>query len=810
MTVLPLILLNLVAAEQPIDEFQYSDLQTARQAWVAGEGTPPVELVADDGRPALEVLAPFATNDRLSRTVIDRRVKLDLAAPGEFVLEVDSHTPQAMARLTLYFRSGDGWYAAGGSLGKRGWHTLHFSKARFRIEGTPTGWDKIDGVRIAVWRSQRKDASLRIRRLAALSHEVALVIPSAAAHPDDSEVKSALDVADRVSGMLTELGLGADAIDEAAITRGALGNRRVAILAHNPRLGSEAADALQRFVEAGGKLLVCYQLRHQLAPVLGLAEQKYVRQRRPGDFAEILFDAADIAGLPEKVRQASWNITVAEPAGHNARVIGRWYDDAGKPTGHAAMLISDRGAFLSHIILSDDLPAKKQLLAAILGRLAPPLWQQMAHSALQRAERIGHCNGLPELLAHIRASRSAEARDRLAAAVEARRMAEASLEQKAYPQSVQQAQSAQRLLAEAYLYAQPSRPREGRAVWNHSGTGAYPGDWERSAKELAAAGFNMILPNMLWGGRAHYPSNVLPRSSTFRQYGDQIGQCVAAAKKHGLEVHVWKVNYNLSGAPGDFVAKLGREGRLQVTVRGEPHPWLCPSHPENQKLELESMLEVAQEYPVDGLHFDYIRYPGRDSCYCDGCRKRFEADTGRKVSDWPRECYSGSRREEYNDWRCRQITALVAAVHREGKRLRADLKISAAVFGSYPACRDSVAQDWPKWIEAGYLDFVCPMDYTSSDMQFAALVADQIELVKGRIPIYPGIGATASRSTLSADRVVGQIYHARRLGASGFTIFNFSRSTTQSIIPGVGLGAGAERALPPHGSYPKSTRNTKR
>ena len=82
-------------------------------------------------------------------------------------------------------------------------------------------------------------------------------------------------------------------------------------------------------------------------------------------------------------------------------------------------------------------------------------------------------------------------------------------------------------------------------MWNHSGTGAYPGDWERSAKLLAENGFNMILPNMLWGGLAHYPSDVLPRSATFRKYGDQIEQCCAAAKRHGIEVHVWKVNYNL-------------------------------------------------------------------------------------------------------------------------------------------------------------------------------------------------------------------------------------------------------------------------
>ena len=152
---------------------------------------------------------------------------------------------------------------------------------------------------------------------------------------------------------------------------------------------------------------------------------------------------------------------------------------------------------------------------------------------------------------------------------------------------------------------------EGRAFWNHSGTGAYPGDWERTAKALQAGGFNMILPNQLWAGRADYPSKLLPQSETFRKYGDQVAQCVAAAHRHGLQVHVWKVNFNLGNAPREFVEKLRREGRTQVSAGGKATNWLCPSHPENFKLEVDTMLEVARMYAVDGLHFDYIRYPGR-------------------------------------------------------------------------------------------------------------------------------------------------------------------------------------------------------
>ena len=74
-----------------------------------------------------------------------------------------------------------------------------------------------------------------------------------------------------------------------------------------------------------------------------------------------------------------------------------------------------------------------------------------------------------------------------------------------------------------------------------------------------------------------------------------------------------------------------------------------------------------------------------------------------------------------------------------------------------------------------------------------------MKLVGGRIPVYPGIGATATRSKLSPASVVGQIHHARTLGAAGFTIFNFNRNTVGDVIPGVGLGAGSRPARPPHG-----------
>lgn len=787
-----------LGAELEIDRFDYRDTASARVAWKASERTPQLEMLSDGGRNVLQVRAPFQSQPELSRAVLDRHVKLDLSVPGAFALEIQADRPEAIGHLSLYFHAGHGWYSASGILTKPGWQTVRFLKSSYQTEEKPDGWDKIDTIRIAAWNGRPLDAAIRIRRLTAISHEVAMVVPSRPSGKLVGEMKSAYDIAHRIAFVLDELRLGCDQIDEASVAQGGLGARKVAFLVYSPHLSDETLAGLEAFVARGGKLLACYSLPPRLARLLDIKSAKYVRPDRPGTFAEMRFDAQLIPGLPDVARQHSANITAVEPDSPNGRVVGRWYDEQGQATNYAALVVGRHGAFLSHVVQGDDPERKKQLLAALLGHLDASLWRSMVEGEIEHASRIGPFETVELLRGFIHAHASPEARQRFDESLARLAVARQKFQAGQYVEAAADARQSRAGLARAYALAQPSRAIEGRAVWNHSGTGAYPGDWDRSAKELAAAGFNIILPNMLWGGLAHYESDILPRSKVVQEHGDQIAQCVAAAKKHGLEVHVWKVNYNLSNAPQEFVEKMRAEKRLIVSANGEADKWLCPSHPENFKLEVESMLEVARKYDVDGLHFDYIRYPGGEYCFCDGCRQRFEAESGHAVSQWPKDCRSGDRREEYQDFRCRQITRLVEAVHREAQRIKPAIKISAAVFSAYPGCRRDVGQDWVAWVKAGYLDFLCPMDYTESREKFQGLVENQLRLIEKRIPMYPGIGATASRCTLTSDEVLAQIHEARQLGAAGFTIFNYQPSTAESILPDIGLGAGKQRARLPH------------
>jgi len=798
---LPVVATAQTAGTQEIvlEGLNYGNEAEAQGAWHPSERTAPVRLVREDGTVALEVALPFASQPAWPRSVHDRRVSLDLSRPGEFLVEVLVEPVEAVGYISLYFRSGEGWYAASGSVTRPGRQVLRFRKSDFRTEERPQGWHQIDGIRISFWRGQNLDGRARIYRLVAVRHAIAILGPAAAIYGRDPEYRTARETLQRFARLLDDLGLEYDEWDDASPNPQIWAEQKVIIVPYHPRLTPDATKALAEAIRQGTRVFLNYQAPAELLGLLGIGKTRWVGQQFPGQFAEVRFDRQILPDLPEVMRQSSWNVTEAEPAAADAQVIGWWYTASGEATRKPAMILSPRGAFFSHILLDGDTENQRLMLAAVLSALLPELKTEITRGLLTRAVQVGHLTSLDELRAWLKTylpdsthpawQSFAEAEQSLLA------VREAQSQGKAPSINLRELQQLRGKLIQAYLSAQPSPHVEGRAYWNHSGLGAYPGDWERTARELSEAGFNMVLPNMLWAGLAHYASDILPRSEAFQEYGDQIEQCVAACHRHGLEVHVWKVNFNLSNAPQLFMDQMRAAGRTQMTRRGEPSNWLCPSHPENQRLEVETMLEVVRKYPVDGIHFDYIRYPGPDNCFCPGCRQRFEAEMGVKVAQWPDDCVSGPLRSQYLEWRRRNITRVVEAVSREARQIRPGIKISAAVFAEYPACRDSVGQDWVSWVHAGYLDFVCPMDYTNNHEQFVRWVKNQWQATQGKIPMYPGIGAYRLDGP---DQVVAQIALARLAGVPGFTIFNLDEQSPKTIFPAVKMGATRTPATPPH------------
>jgi uncharacterized lipoprotein YddW (UPF0748 family) len=785
-----------------LDSFGYADTFAVRAAWdiKKSAGVPAsvehlLTVVPTDQRNAVRVELPFGDHSKWKRIYIDRKGKFDLLAPSRFSLEIEKEgSPKAFDVVTIHFHSEDGWYWARGKRVSPESNRYIFEKSTLKKSDRPGSWDKIDTIRLSFWQGDNQNGAVRIKNLTAIIEKIVVILTDS----DRPGAKENRRYAKTMVKQLDALGLHVDQLRESELSDEMLRERELVILPCNASLPSKAEQAIIRFINQGGKVFIAHHMSGALGDAIGIEPSRYRRQKRPGQFAEIRFDEEvlkKVDALPSSVRQASWNLNTARPITGKSNIWGAWFDDKGNPTGQAGLIVSDQGAFLTHVILEDDREAKQQLLAALIGKLYPEAWRQMAQFELKRAACVGPFHAPEKIAKMIERSKIDQADELAKRTRDDFAKVDELFNSKEYVEAIRAAREAHRHLTEAYLSSVSSRPAEGRAFWNHSGTGAYPGDWDRTIRELAEGGFNMVLPNMLWGGVAHYPSEVLPQSGTFDRYGDQVAACVKAGNKYGVEVHVWKVNWVLGGAPEDFVEKLRGDARLQKSVEGCEVKWLCPSHPANFDMERRAMLEVVQKYPVDGIHFDYIRYDSPEYCFCDGCRARFEVETGKKVENWPTDCYTGCRFKEYSDWRRKQISRLVETVSREAKQIRPEVKVSAAVFQKYPACRDEVFQDWVAWVKAGYLDFACPMDYLTDDSRFEQWVQKQLKLVEGRIPLYPGIGVYLLPG---ADRVVGQIEIARRLGADGFTLFNLTEKTASELVPAIKMGAGRQKASPPH------------
>jgi uncharacterized lipoprotein YddW (UPF0748 family) len=780
-----------VAAEAPpVDPMDYADDAAARAAWQPMFGTAEVSVGrAPDGAKALKMPCNF-DGTRIERASWDHPMKLDLSDAACLQFEAACDDPAPVASFSFYLHSGDGWYSGHFAVPSAEFARVTITKSEMGIEGKPAGWARIDTLRISAWRALDKDTALRIRNLRLIrgGGVIAVVRAESAAFAAREEWPSALQFAGSLSRRLEELGLDYTLLSDLDLTAERLAGKRLVILPYSPSMPDDGVAALEKFLAGGGKMVAFYALPGPLQQAAGLRLGRNVSAE--GRFSSIR-PAADgsLPGIPPVVKQASWNVEECQAIAGRSRVVAEWYDSGGKPTGQAALVASDNCVMMTHVMLDDDPPGKRRLLMAMAGAMAPDLWPVAARAGLDRALTAGNHKDLSEVQRLAAQSSIEPARAAFEAALAGRRRALALVAQ---GQSIAAMdlveQTHQQVIRGWCLLEQPTRG-ERRAFWCHNPFGVHGMDWDADVKNLADNGFTAIQPNMLWGDTAFYNSSVLPVNPLVKDKGDQIALCLAACRKYGLQCHVWKVNWRMREL-GEFAARMKQEGRTQVGPDGKPIEgglWLCPSHPANRKLETDAMIEVATRYDVDGIHFDYIRYPGPEGCFCTGCRERFEKSIGRKVARWPADVQDGPLRGQWLDFRRDNITAVVAAVSREVRKVKPNVKISAAVFVNWTLDRDNVGQDWKLWCERGYLDFVCPMDYTPDTAEFQGLVQRQVEWA-GKAGCYPGIGFSCWGAGADIFTLFRMIQITRQAGTGGFTIFNYGPAEAREIVPLCGLG----------------------
>jgi uncharacterized lipoprotein YddW (UPF0748 family) len=175
--------------------------------------------------------------------------------------------------------------------------------------------------------------------------------------------------------------------------------------------------------------------------------------------------------------------------------------------------------------------------------------------------------------------------------------------------------------------------------------------------------------------------------------------------------------------------------------------------------------ELVRGYPVDGLHLDFVRYPGPDYDYSRAALEAF-----RRIRGGDADLLSGPLRDPqgWDAFRRERLTRLVARLTASARAERPGLRVSAAVAPDEAHAVSQRFQDWPRWLAEGHLDAICPMAYTPDSRLFRAQIERAVARTAPKAAVWAGIGAYR----LTVDGTVEKIRLARQAGAAGILVFS--------------------------------------
>ena len=335
---------------------------------------------------------------------------------------------------------------------------------------------------------------------------------------------------------------------------------------------------------------------------------------------------------------------------------------------------------------------------------------------------------------------------------------------------------------------------------------------EGIVENVAAFGFNAIFFQVRGGGDAFYNSSVEPWAKDLtgtlgKDPGwDPLQVAVDAAHAHGLELHAWMNTFtawsgtseppqceppHMLSAHPDW--RVVDEDGLTMEYNNS-YTWVSPGIPGVREHVKSVALEIVQNYDVDGLHFDYIRYPGPQYSH----------------DPWTMEAFEEAKAEDasliWGDFQRRNISDFVAEAYEELTTADPAVKVTAAVWGIY---KDDFGwggtsqgyhdyyQDSHGWLAAGAVDAICPMVYwpltepKGGWTDFATLADHHLAASAGR-HVYVGL-----KSDQEYDEVIAEVEYLRSAMAPGYAVFAYSTLHQKAYGPLVAEDLHSEPASPP-------------
>ena len=288
--------------------------------------------------------------------------------------------------------------------------------------------------------------------------------------------------------------------------------------------------------------------------------------------------------------------------------------------------------------------------------------------------------------------------------------------------------------------------------------------------------------------QAWFPSKVgdtAPYEAVLKTLGeDPFEFLIREAHREGIEVHAWLNMLSLSAnenapllkkyGPGILTRNL-EEKKTLADYKIDSQYFLEPGDPRVRHELVTVVEEIVRAYPaLDGIQFDYIRYPDSHPRYgyTPINMERFKKSTGLK------RIKEGSR--AWSDWKRAQVTELLKLLVREVRALRPNIQVSATGCMSYARALQEAFQDWPSWVNTGLVDFVTVMNYSADPEEYTRWNAVAVSKVSDPKKLY--LGAPAYKFVRFPEIFGKEWQSCEKSGAALCAVFHYGSLLENSAL----------------------------
>lgn len=319
--------------------------------------------------------------------------------------------------------------------------------------------------------------------------------------------------------------------------------------------------------------------------------------------------------------------------------------------------------------------------------------------------------------------------------------------------------------------------------------------------ELQDMGLNAVFVQVRPSADALYSSALVPWSKYLTGTSgkapdyDPLSFMIEETHKRGMTFHAW---FNPFRANTDTVTD-----KLDANHVAKQHPeWIVnannmlyinPGIPDARQHIIDTIMEVLENYDIDGVHLDDYFYPSSGTFNDDVTFRMYNSNQIAALADW--------RRDNINEF----VRQLGESIHRAKPQVSYGIspfgvwrnksmdELGSETKASVTAY-DNMYADVRTWVTQGWINYVVPQIYWSLSnpaVRYDTLVDWWSNLVSGtNVKLYIGHSAyklgTAEAGWQSAQEIINQLdYNKRHPEVSGDVFFSAKdlRRNPLGLIP---------------------------